>query len=162
MTEIASFSTSEDLLAGTLVLGRAMQGDPFSISSILCGSEDRRLSMMTFYRETVGYAKSEEDLKNSVVVEKVENIKRVFRSLIQGAIDAEERQEKNQKDREAEAKAKIDFENLAARLRQSNKPHPMGTVDELAKKFGVSKSEVRRRKSDGTLGELLMDLKSPS
>jgi hypothetical protein len=35
-----------------------------------------------------------------------------------------------------------------------SKPDVLGTVDEIAKKFGISKSEVRRRKQDGTLHEL--------
>ena len=43
---------------------------------------------------------------------------------------------------------------LRKELRESNKPHEMGTVSEIAQKYGISKSEVRRRKADGTLNEL--------
>lgn len=35
-----------------------------------------------------------------------------------------------------------------------HKPAPEGTVDEIAKRFNVSKSEVRRLKREGKLSEL--------
>lgn len=40
-------------------------------------------------------------------------------------------------------------------LQQQMAPHEMGTVAEIAERFGISKSEVRRRKAAGTLHELL-------
>lgn len=43
---------------------------------------------------------------------------------------------------------------LRAKMRETNKPHPMGTVDELAKKYGKSKSEIRRLKADNLLHTL--------
>lgn len=43
--------------------------------------------------------------------------------------------------------AKTDFKAM-------NKPAPEGTVKELAAKYGVSLSEIRRRKQEGTLHEL--------
>lgn len=39
-------------------------------------------------------------------------------------------------------------------LQKSHAPHAQGTVAEIAAKFGLSKSEVRRRKAEGTLDEL--------
>lgn len=47
---------------------------------------------------------------------------------------------------------------LRDRLAKTNKPDPMGTVDELAKKFNKSKSEIRRLKAEG----LLHTLEAPS
>jgi DNA-binding IclR family transcriptional regulator len=36
-------------------------------------------------------------------------------------------------------------------FRDMNKVHEMGTVAEIAQKLDISKSEVRRRKANGTL-----------
>lgn len=47
---------------------------------------------------------------------------------------------------------------LRDRLAKTNKPDPMGTVGELAKKFNKSKSEIRRLKAEG----LLHTLEAPS
>ena len=38
-----------------------------------------------------------------------------------------------------------------AKFRDMNKVHELGTITEIAQKLGISKSEVRRRKSEGTL-----------
>lgn len=47
---------------------------------------------------------------------------------------------------------------LRDRLAKTNKPDPMGTVDELAKKFNKSKSDIRKLKAAG----LLHTLEAPS
>ena len=44
---------------------------------------------------------------------------------------------------------------ILAELKTHNLPHPEGTVAELAVKYGVSKSEIRRQKAAGTLAEFL-------
>lgn len=44
----------------------------------------------------------------------------------------------------------------------SNKPHELGTVNEISVKYGISKSEVRRRKQDGTLQEYINTLSNKS
>lgn len=48
----------------------------------------------------------------------------------------------------------LDHVALLEELRSHNQPHELGTVAEIAARFGISKSEVRRRKQDGTLNEL--------
>lgn len=40
-------------------------------------------------------------------------------------------------------------------LKDRNKPHELGTVDQIAKRYNISKSEVRRHKAAGTLPEYL-------
>jgi hypothetical protein len=77
----------------------------------------------------------------------VERLKSLVRGFVQGVFDAAARED------ERERMAKM--ENLRAELAQSNKPHVLGTVAEIAAKFNISKSEVRRRKAEGTLEELL-------
>jgi DNA invertase Pin-like site-specific DNA recombinase len=48
-----------------------------------------------------------------------------------------------------------DRQNLVLKLKETNKPHPMGTVNEIAAKLNISKSEVRRLKANGTLDSML-------
>ena len=44
---------------------------------------------------------------------------------------------------------------LLEKLQTTNQPHASGTVAEIASKYGLSKSEVRCRKLDGTLDSFL-------
>lgn len=54
-----------------------------------------------------------------------------------------------------------DKNNLLMKMKDTNKPHPMGTINEIAAKLNISKSEVRRLKSNGTLDSMVM-LTSPN
>lgn len=47
-----------------------------------------------------------------------------------------------------------DKNNLLMKMKETNKPHPMGTVNEIAAKLNISKSEVRRLKANGSLDGL--------
>lgn len=58
-------------------------------------------------------------------------------------------------DRQDRVNRELALARLKAELCQSNKPHEMGTVAEIAAKYNISKSEVRRRKAEGTLNELI-------
>lgn len=51
--------------------------------------------------------------------------------------------------------AEEDRKNLLLKMKDTNKPHPMGTVKEIAAKLNISVSEVRRMKSNGTLDSML-------
>lgn len=59
-----------------------------------------------------------------------------------------------QLEREEELKKQANLEQIRSELRKSSKPHDMGTVAEIAQKYNISKSEVRRRKVEGSLYEL--------
>lgn len=50
------------------------------------------------------------------------------------------------------------FDKLVTDQKAGHQPHTQGTVAELAKKLGVSKSEIRRMKVDGSLDEALSKL----
>lgn len=55
-------------------------------------------------------------------------------------------------------KRALAHQQLVHELAQSNKPHDLGTVAEIAARYNISKSEVRRRKADGTLEDYLNTL----
>jgi uncharacterized small protein (DUF1192 family) len=73
----------------------------------------------------------------------LDRCKQLARDWMQAIFDAA-----NQRQRaELMAQCKFDF-------KKHNQPHELGTVNELAQRYGVSKSEIRRRKADNTLHEL--------
>lgn len=47
-----------------------------------------------------------------------------------------------------------------AKIVDGSKPHVLGTVNELAEKYGVSKSEIRRHKAAGTLEQFVLSRES--
>jgi hypothetical protein len=79
--------------------------------------------------------------------EKLNNLKDYFRTTIKNIFEmaAEE-------DRKQELQQR---EKVLAELKSSNDVHPMGTIAEIATRYGISKSEVRRMKAAGTLEQLM-------
>jgi len=75
-----------------------------------------------------------------------------LRDELVNAIDQAERDH-----RIAENSARMkDLNKLQLKLKETNKPHVMGTVKEIAAKYGKSLSEVRRLKAEGRLDELTL------
>jgi len=80
-----------------------------------------------------------------------ESLKDLLRSKIQKAFDALADEHSKIKEREDRYNAR----QVSHSFRSMNKPAPEGTVDELAKKFNVSKSQIRTLKREGRLHELV-------
>lgn len=87
---------------------------------------------------------------NARVLLALENLKKHIRSFVQKIFELAA--EEDRRDSRNEQLKRI--EDLRQSLRESNRPHEMGTVAEIAQRYGISKSEVRRRKAEGTLHEL--------
>lgn len=148
-------SNAEQILNGMLLIGEVMpvllgkSNDAKAVqimTMVLMGRHDQLLLATFFFRDTRRYA-TEEDLKSPVATVPLDRLKSLIRAFIQGVFDAESAAEEERK-RQA-------LQKLVNEQRAHNQPHPEGTVDQLAAKYGVSKSEIRRRKAAGTLGELL-------
>lgn len=116
------------------------------------------ISLVIFHKEKGRLPVNEEEmLKDEEINEKYENLKNYFRASFQRAIDAESdnllREEKkkireqNYEKRQKSIVAKSNFKNI-------NGVAPEGTVDELSKKYGLSKSKIREMKREGKLHEL--------
>lgn len=116
------------------------------------------ISLVIFHKEKGRLPVNEEEmLKDEEVNEKYENLKNYFRSSFQRAIDAESNnlrreeekkiREENYVKRQKSIVAKNNFKNI-------NGVAPEGTVDELSKKYGLSKSKIREMKREGKLHEL--------
>lgn len=116
------------------------------------------ISLVIFHKEKGRLPVNEEEmLKDEEINEKYENLKNYFRASFQRAIDAESdnllREEKkkireqNYEKHQKSIVAKSNFKNI-------NGVAPEGTVDELSKKYGLSKSKIREMKREGKLHEL--------
>ena len=116
------------------------------------------ISLVIFHKEKGRLPVSEEEmLKDEEVNEKYENLKNYFRASFQRANDAESNnlrreeekriREENYEKRQKTIVAKSNFKNI-------NGVAPEGTIDELSKKYGLSKSKIREMKREGKLHEL--------
>jgi hypothetical protein len=120
--------------------------------AILTDRNQREIMAMCFYQSHRRVPNEGEDfMVDPVAVDAYERLKNFTRGVVQNIFDEAERQDRA----EALQQQRQAMETLQIRLRTSNAPHPEGTVAELAARFNVSKSEIRRRKADGTLNELL-------
>jgi hypothetical protein len=119
---------------------------PEVVAFALAGHFDDELLAASFYvahhKESVG-----DEYKTDVrAASNVANIKDHIRAQINHIFREADREEQMARD--------AAFARVRNELKNRNQPHAQGTVAEIAAKFGISKSEVRRRKADGTLDEL--------
>lgn len=119
---------------------------PEMVAFALTGKFDDELLAASFYVAHHKEPVADEYKTDPRAVSNVENIKGHIRGVI-GHIFREA-------DREDTQAREVAMMRLRQELKQSNKPHEQGTVAEIAARYGISKSEVRRRKTDGTLEEL--------
>lgn len=136
---------------GLSIMSKVMSGDPNAIAFTLAGHFDQQLTAVVQRRIADDLSVTPEivAMDHPRVAQGVEKIKSHIRDMVQGLFKEAARQEAVERD------AKIN--QVLTELRNSNQPHPMGTVSQLAEKLGVSKSEIRRRRTEGTLGELLAE-----
>jgi len=123
-------------LVGFSIIGKMNMSN---VAFLLMGQYDLEMKCAFFYTHMKKPPTSLEDLEVPEVLETLERFKDMYRKDVQMIF--------------AQA-AKEDKHQLLDSLKNTNKPHEMGTVTEIALKYNVSKSEVRRRKLEGTLAEL--------
>ncbi len=116
------------------------------LPSFLTGSYDFDIKCGLFYRQFLRAPETVEELDTPVILEQLDGLKSYFRRMVQQMIDYAVKENKQEQKRDAQA-----------RMQALNKPHAMGTTAEIAAKYGLSKSEIRRRKAEGTL-ELLAQM----
>lgn len=131
-----------------------MNGNTMAIAEILVGTDDEKMLNGLRKKREMDVESGRYDPDEQYVVEDhLQRMKDYLRLLVQRAINDEIKAEK---DVERFRKGQRHKE-LIEQMKAATQPHPMGTVAELAQKLGVSKSEIRRRKTDNTLGELIME-----
>jgi hypothetical protein len=132
---IENFHTKVDI--GSLLISTT---DPRDIGVILIGSRDLELKCALYYFSENKVASEESELDTPQVIKVFDRIKADLRSYL--------------KDMFATV-AKKETDLLLAKLKETNKPHEMGTIAEICLKYKISKSEARRMKAAGTLETLL-------
>lgn len=120
--------------------------NPSKIGFVLGGSIDDEILAAMYFCHHKTYPEKDEHKTCPIANNGLEGVKNHIRLTIEGLFRAETQY--NQQMRQAA------LEQLRADLKKSHQPHAQGTVAEIAAKFGISKSEVRRRKADGTLDAL--------
>lgn len=94
-------------------------------------------------------------MSDEVTVKHYESTKDFLRSKVQQVFDDLAEEHSKIKEREDRYNARQNARHVSHSFRSMNKPAPEGTVDELAKKFNVSKSHIRTLKREGRLNELV-------
>lgn len=143
------------ILNGLSIIGSIVNhpdASTFGLQSVklLSGEYDHYIKAIGHYQLTGKIFEKDEELETPEVSAYVQRTKQMVRNMIQEIFDREAENFKQQQKRAMEA--------LKIKLSKSNKPHAQGTVAELATMLGVSKSEVRRMKTEGTLDEALNKL----
>jgi hypothetical protein len=146
--EDTPFST---VFRGMYILGAGARIDSVDAAAlstqILLGNHDRDLKHFLYWRDSKKLPEKESDVETTEVLAKLANIKSYIRHQVQALFD------------EAEAdlvrERKRNFDQLISDIKDSSKPHPLGTVAQLATRFNLSKSEVRRMRTAGTLDQFL-------
>ncbi len=143
-------ATMTDVMTGAYLLGGMSMS---TLPDFLSGKMDRIMGIFVFHQIHHRLPEFETDLQDQEVIHRMDRLKDYFRSPLQEAFNRlgsrEPEQSKQPKHKVAPA-ARNKFHDLHA----MSKPAPEGTVDELAKKYGVSKSQVRLLKRENRLHEL--------
>lgn len=121
-----------------------------NLPELLMGKLDFELSTFIYQREFGKLPEKREDLKEAKVVEMLDKVKNYYRASIQNAFTTQARHEQHQEGIQKRAQKAQAVRNF----RDMSKPAPEGTVDELATRYGVSKSAIRTLKREGRLHEL--------
>lgn len=148
-----SLNISVDAMSGLYIISRAC-GDSGShrdvaeaMVSIITGQVDYQLRCASLFQSTGKIQVEEHELTSPEIDMLVGRIKDHMKSILNGIFDGAAREEQRVRQQA--------LESLQLRLRDSNRPSEHGTVAEIAARLGISKSEVRRRKADGTLDQLI-------
>ncbi len=118
-----------------------------AISAVLTDSVKDDVCSALFYMTAGHQPTCESDLQ--LMAPRYEQTKEVLRKAVVGLFSAD--QEPEQKS----AVSAIRKAEVLQELKSHNQPSEFGTVAEISAKYGISKSEVRRRKAEGTLHELI-------
>lgn len=132
----------KDIFLGLAIFGDSIGlRDPQTAAMMLVGRHDETLLKTFFWVTHKRDPINEEHRTNKECISMLAIAKERVRDDIQYVFRMAEAEEK-----EAQGKA---FEHLRNQLRTSNRPLELGTVNEIAARYGISKSEVRRRKNAG-------------
>lgn len=144
----------EKVFIGLSFLGRTLKPitkeDFELIALVLTGHFDDELKCAIYHKFIQLNGGDETGVVNydtPEVQEKLEEIKSILRARIQNTFKELHYQSEQQK--------RLDLIKLQVQHKQNKQPSEYGTVSEIAKRYNLSKSEIRRAKTEGRLEELI-------
>lgn len=138
-------------MAGLTLLSSMARGNIDDITEALIGTRDYHLRCaLYFVLKGERLPESVRDLMDAEVTVELARVKDQYRAACLHALNLVQHQESRQQHTADQRR----FDQAAAKFRSMNAPAPEGTVDELAKRHGVSKSRVRLLKRENRLHEL--------
>lgn len=147
-----------NVMLGAAVLGEIMNGNITNVPYLLEVRGDNemqesvKLSMFYMENNRLPDIDSIQDveLMDEIFSIAQNNLRILIQNLFNRVYDCESSSYKEA----MEYRKKLELEQLVRSQKESHKPHEMGTVAEIATKYGISKSEVRRLKAEGLLHTL--------
>lgn len=124
------------------------------ITMLIVGNLDYDLRCALYHSMKKQHAVHVRDLMLPEVTAPLERMKTRYKSMLQLAMQDEARAEQAEQARLRTEEGRRQFDKVAGQFKSMNQPAPEGTIDELCKKYGVSKSHVRMLKREGRLHEL--------
>lgn len=126
------------------LFGFFLLGDQASFPLILSGEFDITIKASLYYKEFNKKPESLEELNsNTLISDYLEKLKNVIREKIKLSVYQHTQKEKNRKS------------GGAIKMQELNKTSEFGTIAEIAEKYNLTKSKVRRMKKDGTLADFI-------
>lgn len=148
-------SLSARVLIGSAILGSFFSQDSKEVATAataILTDQGKPDVMAAIFRMRTGSMPKPEDnyMEDKETLLEYATLKLQVRAFVTQVFDAA--QEINREKKRAQ------FAELRQQLSFTNKPHPCGSVSELATKLGCSKNEVRRLKTEGLLDERLRSM----
>lgn len=152
----ASLATA---MRGAMIMGS--YSDHLVMVQVLMGMHDHTLSVFIYHRHHQKLPESFDALKDEHVVVVLDRFKNLYRGAVQEIFNAADRHDsltafrrEQAEERHQKQQKKATEKRTADAFKSMSKPDPMGTVAELAERYGVSLSVVRKLKREGRLHEL--------
>ncbi|MBI6725675.1 hypothetical protein YA0089_18890 [Pseudomonas viridiflava] len=158
-TQPAFQATLAIAMQGAMIMGS--YADHLVMGHVLMGHHDHALSVFIYHRHHQKLPKSAEDLKDEHVITVLDRFKTMYRTAVQEIFNMADRHDaldsyrrEQEADRQKKREKKATEKKTADAFKSMSKPDPMGTVAELAERYNVSLSVVRKLKREGRLHEL--------
>lgn len=142
---------TQRVLHGMYLLANIEGGDVEHIVMLITGMIDYDMRCTIFHILHKKYPTQVRDLMQREITSTLERHKDNWRAALNHAISLEEQQRIQVKERERQER----FSMATQKFKAMSVPSPEGTVDELSKRYGVSKGHIRMLKREGRLQELV-------
>lgn len=136
---------------GMSLLAKIESGNVECIVMLITGMIDYDMRCTIFHILHKKYPVQVRDLMQREITSTLERHKDNWRAALNHAISLEEQQRIQVKERERQE----NFLKTTKQFKAMNAPAPEGTVDELSKRYGVSKGHIRMLKREGRLQDLV-------